>query len=209
MRAKDLHSWLATLSELFAALERPARTSVLGLWGEMLTIAASGDASAFAPLWHSVENAPLDFADGAGRGLEVKTTTRNESVHEFALAQLRGSGGMTFVLSLRSHPDEVGTSISEMLEGLTVSEEILEILKRGVMSTLGSSWAEGVAARYNTDSALQTARIYDARSIPAIDPEAVPPAVQQVRFEVDLASVAPLYEGPLAVSQLCKAIGWI
>jgi hypothetical protein len=206
--AKDLQSWLATLSELFAALERPPRTSVLGLWGEMLTIVASGHPTVFVQLWHSVKDAPLDFADGAGRGLEVKTTSRDESIHEFALGQLRGSGDMTYVLSLRSHPDDDGTSIGDMLDGLKVGDAALEMVKRGVISTLGSSWAEGIGVKYSAEAALQSACVYHARSIPAIDPEAVPSAVQRVRFEVDLATVEPLYEGAHAVSHLCRAIGW-
>lgn len=206
---KELHSWLTTLSELFAALQRPARTSVVGLWGELTTMAASKHPTTLASFWHSITDAPIDFSDGAGTGFEVKTSTRLHFSHQFALNQLRGSGTRIYIVSLRTYEDGTGESIREVIESLELPVAQEEAVKRGVISTLGANWQEGIGIRFSTKAALDSARIFDAQDVPAIDPNCVPAGVEEVHFTVDLSAVSPLFEGKGAIQRACDAVGWL
>lgn len=71
---EDITAAVAKLVELFRALEAPPRTSLQGLWCELLLIGRASNIRQAAAAWHADPNALHDFVAWRQR-VEVKSTT--------------------------------------------------------------------------------------------------------------------------------------
>lgn len=182
--------------ELFRSFSSPAKSSVLGLWGELIVIAASPYRDAFVTAWHVTPEQPLDFSFPSAH-LEVKTTTRQNRNHEFSLSQLRGNKMPAFIASIVAEQSDAGESVFDLAcfiqESLTATNQ--EKLWRLIAQSVGSE-AEGAGDfRYLRIAALNSLRFYDAATIPAPEiPESATHCISRVRFSVDIDCAVNLHE---------------
>jgi len=192
--------------ELFRAFTAPARTSVLGLWGELFLIAASPCRNTLLSGWHVSPDQAFDFAF-PNACVEVKTTARHNRQHEFAMTQLRGAHLPVFVASIVAERSDAGESVFDLAsviqEGLTPANHAK--LWRLVAESLGGD-AEGAAdLRFLWTAAANSLRFYAAASLPAPEvPNAAAPCISAVRFSLDLDR-APTLE-PLAEFEVWQAL---
>lgn len=197
--AQDLKAAVASLSELFRAMLAPGPKSVLGLWGELFTMARANDGQLAAAAWHSTPQDRYDFAAGRLR-IEVKTTT-GVRAHHFSLEQLQPPPGVrVLVASIVTTVSPAGPSIQELLEQVVsrADPENRSHVILMAMRSLGAAWSQGAAARFDADLAGATFRWVDCRNVPRVaDP---PLEVREVRFLSDLQTCEGLSDTDVVAS---------
>lgn len=176
---------------------RPGRRgSVLGLWGELLSILISADAEAMVESWHVEIDDRFDFAAPADR-LEVKTTDGGRRVHEFSNDQLRPvAGARTRVISIMTTATSAGTSVGDLVDDvqqhLAGRVDLAMKVWQLVAETLGEDWMPTTASlRWDRAQGEQSARLLAAEKVPHIL-EPLDPAIESVRLRVSLEDVPGL-----------------
>lgn len=195
------------LVRLFMALGNPPKTSVQGLWGELLIIAYSSDPLLMLTAWHADPMEPCDFVSGVAR-LEVKTARGSRREHHFSLDQLLFPGESRLaVVSVLVQPIAGGASVADLVvmieQRLEGASGALAKLNEVVGVTLGCDWRRAKEERYCVSSALESMLLYDGASIPKVSPD-VPPEVSDVRFKVEMWSVPTFDAAAIAQVQLWR-----
>ena len=194
----EADSFFENVVELFRALTSPAKTSVLGLWGELLVITASPGRDALVTGWHVTPAQTFDFSFPDAY-LEVKTTARHNRQHEFSLTQLRGNLMPTLVASIVVEQSDAGENVFELASAIQDSLTPHNRVKlwRLLAQSVGSE-AEGAGdVRCLRTAALNSLRFYDAATLPSpqISPS-VDQCISHVRFslEIDRGSSLQVFE---------------
>lgn len=187
------------LAELFAALAAPARTSVQGLWAELLLVATGLDPALLALAWHSEPRELHDFCAGSQR-VEVKSTLSPLREHTFSLDQLRWGGGALIVASVKMQEDPQGLTVEDLAR-LAASRmpgalELRARLEEVVARSLGRDWREATRARFRLQGPAGAVAYYRAEDVPSIATP-LPAEVSEVRFRSDLSGTPPLAHGEL------------
>lgn len=194
MSTREVDDLLASLLELFRQASTPSAETVLGLWGELLTLDMAADVSAFTRAWHTSPTEAFDFDFGETR-LEVKTTLRANREHDFGLNQVRSGRANDYVLSIAVQRATGGETVLGLAQRVAarLPDKGRERLWRIVIETLGPE-LDGVDDQcFDIASAKNSARMFHARDIPA---PAVEPRYQAVVTNVRfLASLTQLGEG--------------
>lgn len=175
--------------ELFRQLEGPARTTVVGLWGELLIIHAAKNPTDFINAWHIGGTDTYDFAFSDAR-LEVKATERSVREHDFALAQVRGGYPGDTVASLLLSRSAAGVSALDLANAIAqrvppVQQQKLWTL---VLAELGQD-AEAVDDQtFDLKGALDNLRLIPATEVPAPQISSYDKAfISNVRFRANIA----------------------
>ena len=193
VRATDVEATIRRLSEMFRLLSGSARTTALGLWGEMFLISQAPESSrkAAAAAWHSDPHWLQDFGSGEEK-LEVKTCVQERRIHKFRLAQLTDGAPEIFVVSYLTKPDPLGLSIehlwSMIRQACLPDLSLVEHVDRVVVGSLGADLASGLSAAYDSELAVVQRRLYHAESVP----QPSTPLAQEIldlHFTVDLSGV--------------------
>lgn len=187
----DADQAVDAMLELFRQLEGPAKTTVVGLWGELLIIHAATNATDFINAWHVAGTDTYDFAFTDAR-LEVKTTERAVREHDFALAQVRGGRPGDAVASLLLSRSAAGISALGLANAIAqrvppVQQQKLWTL---VLAELGQDAEAADEQTFDPEAALDNLRIIPAARVPAPqingDDEAF---ISNVRFRANIALV--------------------
>jgi hypothetical protein len=196
--SEKLRSVIQQLVAMFSSLSQPARTTVQGLWGELLVVANSRDPSRMLKAWHATTGDDFDFSEGTWR-LEVKTSSAQVREHTFRLNQLRAATGTAIrIASLIVRPAGAGAAIATLvgeIETALHNEPILRLkLHRLTVDTLGAEWKDAADCRFDRELAENSLGFYCAESVPQILGE-LPAGVSHVSFVSNLVS-APLAPSP-------------
>ena len=177
--------------ELFRSFSAPAKSSVQGLWGELLVIAASPAQETLMTGWHVTPEQTFDFAFPRAH-LEVKTTARQSRQHEFAFAQIRKSTLPTVVASIIVEQSDAGENVYELANAIQKNLALNNRAKlwRLVTESIGSE-ADGAGdIRFLRMAALNSLRFYDAAMLPAPEiSHLYTECISAVRFTLDLDQV--------------------
>jgi len=95
--ASDVALAVHRVASMFRAMHRPASHVVNGLFGELYTIARSGEPTRMLRAWRVDETARYDFVDGELR-VEVKTTATRTRSHVFTYEQCNPPTGTIAVV---------------------------------------------------------------------------------------------------------------
>lgn len=182
---------------------RPGRRgSVLGLWGELLTILISTSPEVMVEAWHVEVDDRFDFAV-PGTRLEVKTTDGGRRAHEFNLEQLRPiDGAEARLVSIVTTSTSAGSSLSELVgsiqERLPGRVDLVMKVWQLVAETLGDDWMPSTASlRWDRVQAEESLRLFQMDEVPRIR-EQLDPAIESVRLRVVCEGVRPL-DGPVGI----------
>lgn len=189
----EIDTSVASLIDLFDALERPARGDVLGLWGEMFVILAADDPRELLRAWRCDPFELHDFVGTCIR-LEVKTAVGSRR-HHFSLEQVQPPSGTRLVIgSVITKPHVRGATVADLRTHLIarVNDPRLAFrIEQTIASTLGERWGETTSQPYSWELAAETLAFYDGAIVPRVRPE-IPPEVSQVRFAVELDGLPSL-----------------
>jgi hypothetical protein len=176
---------------------RPGRQgSVLGLWGELLTILTASDVQEMVEAWHVEIDDRFDFAAPRFR-LEVKTTDSKRRVHDFTLDQLEPVGGARVrIASVMTTATSAGTSLGDFVEELhpLLSGRMDLAMKvwRLLAETLGGDWMPSTtSARWDRVQAEKSLRLFHAEDVPRVRGD-LDPAIESVRLRVNCENVPPV-----------------
>jgi Putative PD-(D/E)XK family member, (DUF4420) len=175
--------------ELFRQLEAPAKTTVVGLWGELFIIHAATIPADFINAWHVAGSDTFDFAFSDAR-LEVKATERHVREHEFALAQVQGGRPGDMVASLLLSRSAAGTSALGLAHSVALRVPPVQQQKLWtlVLAELGQDAEASDEQTFDLKGALDNLRLIPAALVPApyinSDDQAF---VSNVRFRANIA----------------------
>ncbi len=187
----DADEAVDAMLELFRQMEGPAKTTIIGLWGELLIIHAAINAADFINAWHVAGTDTFDFAFPDAR-VEVKATERSVREHEFALAQVRGGRPGDLVASLMLSRSAAGLSILGLANGIAarvppVQQQKLWTL---VFSELGQDAEASDEQTFDLKATLDSLRLIPATLVPAPqinrDDEAF---ISNVRFRANVSKI--------------------
>jgi hypothetical protein len=180
-----------SLVELFKPGNSAGQSTVAGLWGELLVIAASAKPAAFVNAWHLDTNDTFDFAFSERR-VEVKATEKQTREHEFSLRQVSENREDDYVASILLKRSAAGESI------LTLAEQVAAILDDAgrtklwtlVFRTLGEDASLTNDVRYDTQFAKDNLRFISCNKVPTpILSEEDRQFISHVRYRANIESV--------------------
>jgi hypothetical protein len=194
-KALDVADAVAHLVELFRALAAPPRTTVQGLWAELLVLYESSSIALAADAWHATPRDLFDFRYGNQR-LEIKSAAGALRLHHFRLEQLVAPeecevvvGSVLLVESAR------GLSVRDLWSKLVkkrgLSNRAKNRLEAIVASSIGSDWRHADSVRFDLGPARASLKFFESSVIPRVDPD-LPVGVSCVRFTADLNAAKPL-----------------
>jgi hypothetical protein len=197
----NLAGAVGKLVELFRALEATPRTSLQGIWCELFLIVRARNVRQAAAAWHATPHAIYDFAAGR-QCVEVKSSTGPLRAHHFRLDQLLPRHGTDAVIaSFLLEESGRGLSIAELWDKLSARPELTAGLRDRLSQVLalglGRDWRKARRVAFDTDAALSQLRLYDAATIPRVDPS-LPAEVTEVQFKSELTGVSSLSRGEVA-----------
>jgi hypothetical protein len=172
-------------------LDGPAKTTVVGLWGELLIIHAAKNPADFINAWHTAGTDTYDFAFSDAR-LEVKATERSVREHDFALAQVRGGDPGDTVASLLLSRSAAGISVLGLANAIAkrvppVAQQKLWTL---VLAELGQDAEAADEQTFDPEAALDNLRLIPAAQVPAPQINGDDRAfISHVRFRANIAAV--------------------
>ena len=189
----ELGKEIATLVRLFTNLPTYSLETLQGLWAEMLVIEQSSNPDYLISSWHVSTMDKYDFNDGNDK-IEVKSTLKNNRLHQFAIEQLNPNENSRLVIaSVQMVKTGVGYSIFDLEKNITAklnqNDSIIK-LKEMILKTLGVKSENASTVYYDYSFAVESLKFYDYRDIPSISLKDVPANVSGVHFVSDLTSVS-------------------
>ncbi|MGG7308852.1 PD-(D/E)XK motif protein [Curtobacterium sp. AB451] len=188
---------------LFWQLQLPARTTVIGLIGELTLLDSVEHLADWMRAWHSDPDANLDFAFATPPlSVEVKATSSQQRVHELSIHQalptIRDNHFFaSLIIELRDSGVRLGDVVAELGERLAGRSEA-NLLWRSLAAVCGASLGEFLDARYMREVARRSLRFYVAESIPQPSVEfPLPAGVSGLRFRSDFSSATPVDGGKI------------
>jgi len=207
---EQIEKAIQTMIELFRTLSSPPRSSVQGLWAELLIIDNARYPETLIAAWHSTPFDRYDFNAGSER-LEVKSTSKHTRQHHFSLEQVSlVEGTRVLIASLFTEVVQNGVTVIQLANNVRAkiasSSALVAHLDRIIATTLGNNWQSAFEEAFDRHLALSTLRFYDAFAIPAIR-EPLPSGVSEVRFVSDLSNCQPVGTVPITPNGLFSALG--
>jgi len=184
----EADSVVNAMLELFRQMENPPNKTVIGLWGELLTIEASANPAECIDAWHISGTDTFDFAFSSSR-LEVKATERATREHDFALAQVRGGRSGDVIASVMMFRSPAGITALGLAHRIAVRVPPVQQQKLWML-VLGALGADAEASdfqAFDLTSALSNLRFIPASAVPApnISKDNIP-LVFNVRFRANI-----------------------
>lgn len=191
---REVDKWVA----LFWRLQGPARTTVIGLIGEVTVLDNVEQLADWVRAWHTSATDNLDFAFSApSLSVEVKATSGQQRVHELSLHQaMPPITEVHYFASVIVELRETGVRLSDVVEEL--AEKLRgtfesKLFWQAIAEVCGSSLGEFLDARYLRDVARETLRFYEGETIPKpIVQLPLPAGVSGLRFRSDFSSLEPI-----------------
>lgn len=185
---------ISHLVELFRAITAAPTKSLNGLWAELFVISASTDPEMLLRAWHTDPEEKFDFSSGMQR-IEVKSSSRRDRQHHFALEQLSPpTGCRAVIVSLFTARSAGGSSILDQIsriKNIVRDVSLHAKIDSVVTRSLGNAVRYIDSACFDVELAKDSMRVYSTDSAPRIQPP-LPAHVYDVHFKADLASVVPL-----------------
>lgn len=194
----DVEAQVNKWATLFWRLREPARSSVVGLIGELTLLDAVEQTSDWVRAWHANPTDNLDFAfNEPALSVEVKATTGQQRVHELSIHQatpiiIDHHYFASVVVELRHTGDRVGDVVERIAERLD-SPSALSQFWRVLTDVCGSSLPSYLEVRFMSAVAGKSLQFYGSESVPRPQIELpLPAGVSRVRFQSDFSSVTPV-----------------
>jgi hypothetical protein len=190
----EVKRWIS----LFWQLQRPARTDVIGLIGELTLLSEVADKDLWVKAWHLKASDNLDYSFSTPpMSVEVKSTASQHRVHELSLSQVNPPVAQQhYFASLIVELRETGMAIRDLVS--TIRDAFRnpssdQLLWSALSSICGSSLPEFFDVRFSLPVSRESLRIYTSASVPApVIVTPMPAGVSRIRFRSDFSSVEPV-----------------
>ncbi|GAL66334.1 PD-(D/E)XK motif protein [Jejuia pallidilutea] len=192
---KEVFETFKGFIEVFRALSNSPKTTIQGLWSELLLIETSKNPEILVNYWHNRPEEKFDFNADTEK-IEVKSSSNMERIHIFTSEQLNApKEKKVLIASVFAKQSSNGRSISDLLNSILVSlneDSLIEKLYSIVSNTLGSSLEQGLKIKFDYDIAKNSLRFYDSELISKIEKINIPNNVSEVKYKSDLTNIKPI-----------------
>lgn len=190
---REISIEIENLITIFSALANPPKKKIQGLWAELLIIDQSSRPEILINAWHNSPAAKYDFTMGRDK-IEVKSTSKEERVHNFSLDQLNPSPSSrllvasTFVRESAAAVD--GLSVKGLYNKICNRVSAIDCRLRlysVIAETIGNDFNKLENIYFDYSSAVDFLAFYNYTEVPHIDKASVPEFVTDVKFSSDLS----------------------
>ncbi len=191
---KEVYETFKGFIEIFRALSNSPKTTIQGLWSELLVIESSNSPEILVNYWHNRPEEKFDFNADTEK-IEVKSSSNMERIHIFTSEQLNPpKEKKVLIASVFAKQFSNGKSISDLIISIheSLSEDsLIEKLYSIVSKTLGSSLEQGLKIKFDYDIAKNSLQFYDCGLISKIERINIPNNVSEVKYKSDLTDIKP------------------
>ena len=192
---KDLKSEVEKLINLFSKFSKPALKTIQGLWAELLVIEQSSNPDYLIKAWHSSTKDKFDFNDGSDK-IEIKSTSRSRRIHSFSIEQLnQNKNSNLIIVSVFTIETGIGKNtfgLIELIEKKIKDRDSSFRLNEIIAETLGQDFEKSFEVFFDYQSAIDSLKFYDSKSVPKISYNNIPTEVTNVKFDCDLTDITEL-----------------
>ena len=189
---KEVYYTFKGFIEIFRSLSNTPKSTVQGLWSELLLIEISNDKEIFLNYWHSKPEEKFDF-NADFEKIEVKSSSSLERIHIFSSEQLNPpEDKKVLIASIFARQSSNGKNIADLLDSIKQSvsnEKLIEKLFSLVSKTLGSSLEQGLVIKFDFELARNSLRFYDCKFISKIEKVYIPSKVTELKYKSDLTNI--------------------
>lgn len=194
--SRTIRQVVQKLIELFKTLSDIPKTTIQGLWSELLLINLSPVPHRMIDAWHSIPEEKFDFSYN-NISLEVKSTSKQKREHYFSLEQLTPFGKATIIVASIITIRKTGgintqTLLNRIEKKLGQYPMQREKLISLVGSTLGTSLNQIRDVEFDYNYALESLRFFDSCNIPSIASEDIPKEISNIKFTCNLENTTHL-----------------
>lgn len=199
----DVEEQVSKWASLFWRLREPARTTAIGLIGELTLLDKVAQTSDWVRAWHTDPTDNLDFAfNEPPFSVEVKATSGQQRLHEVSIHQALPIVNdrhyfASVIVEMRDTGERVGDVVDRIAERLHETSTAIQFWK-ALADVCGASLPQYLDMRYMSATARQSLQFYDSETVPR--PEIalpLPAGVSKVRFQSDFSSVEPVDPRPI------------
>jgi hypothetical protein len=189
---KEIYNIFNDFIEIFKAISSPPKTTVQGLWCELLLIETSLKPQILLEFWHNNPEEKFDF-NADQEKIEVKSSSTLERKHIFTSEQLNAEDGATVIIcSIFARQSSNGKSIADLIELIknrVQSQVLIQKLLRLVGGTLGNALEQGLAVSFDYELGKDSINFYDSSTVSKIERINIPSKVSEVKFKSDLSDI--------------------
>lgn len=192
---KEVFETFKGFIEIFRALSASPKTTIQGLWSELIVIESSKNPEILVNYWHSRPDEKFDFNADTEK-VEVKSSSNMERIHFFTSEQLNTpKEKKVLIASVFAQQSSNGKNIADLLNSILVllnDDSLIEKLYSIVSKTLGSSLEQGLKIKFDYNIAKNSLLFYDCDLISKIEKIYIPNNVSEVKYKSDLTSIKPI-----------------
>ena len=189
---KEIYNIFNDFIEIFKAISSPPKTTVQGLWCELLLIETSFKPQILLEYWHNKPEEKFDF-NADQEKIEVKSSSTLERKHIFTSEQLNAEDKTTIIISsIFARQSSNGKSIADLIESINdrvESEVLIQKLLRIVGATLGNVLEQGLAVSFDYELGKDSINFYNSSTVSKIERINIPSKVSEVKFKSDLTDI--------------------
>jgi len=178
--------------EIFRAMSNPPKTTVQGLWCELLLIATSKNPQTLLEFWHNMPEEKFDFNADIEK-IEVKSSSSLERKHIFTSDQLNSPKGKEILIaSIFARQSANGKNIADLMDSIKSKVDnviLLDKLSSIVGATLGNALEQGLRVKFDYDLAKDSINYYQSSKISKIEEIHIPSKVSELKYKSDLTKV--------------------
>ena len=188
---KEISELTKNIFDLFAAIKKPSRETLIGLWGELFIINTSSNVEDLVKAWHPENTDRFDFYS-KNQALEIKTTTSNNRIHNFSYEQLSAANEKLVISSLMLRFNRSGKSLDDL------KKEILDQLQNkdlrdkfdvNYYKTIGDINHEDIEEhKYDYSYAYENIKYFDLLNIPRLTEKPME-GVKKIKYQSDLTGI--------------------
>ena len=198
---EDFKKAFQSFVKIFEKMMSVSNKTVQGLWAELLFISLSESPDFFIESWHSDPNLIYDFSH-KDEGLEIKSTQSDSRESHFSLLQLNPPEDFKLIVVsfIVNKTTSYGKSIQDLTNELSERINIENRLKllEVIAQTLGETKKDGIMTTFDFESAMNSIKYFDVKSVPKINKVDVPDGVSGVKFKSNLRCISGINKDDLA-----------
>ena len=201
--------YLEGLKNLFSKLVKKSSKSEIGLWGELFIIFNSITPTELIKSWHINSKETFDFTFSNFK-IEVKTTQKNERIHDFSNNQLNKLIEYNgFIASIMTFISENGVTIFDLIELINERIEVnaRKSLIEKVIDVAGDKY-DSFTTKYDLTYAKESLKLFEAKRLPSLKEFTIPSEISGIKFLLNFENQSEIkYNENVVIDEMINTLG--
>ena len=195
MSSEEVLNLFNSINTIFkTTIEKENRELQIGLFGELIVLKHLYNLGVknIVDEWHSNFSTKHDIELNKITRIEIKTTTKEERIHNFKHNQLNRDDIKVYIVSCMLESSEKGLSLKDLIDQIVeLCTDIKKITMLQILKKKCGITDKNSGMIFNENLAYTNLRLYDATTVPQISCE-IPEGVTHVTYDVDLSNAQNL-----------------